>query len=446
MGIDPRPDRRPAEWHRQQLRLGGPRPSERLLDLAGVAPELLAKADRGRVLEVRPAGLHHRPELALLGDEGCMQMLQGRDQGLLDRHRRRELQGRWDRVIGALAAIDVVVRMDRPSAQACAGEVGDHLVHVRVGRRTGPGLVDVDRELVVVLAGSDLCRGRRDRRRDLGVEEPERRVGLRGGELDQRQRADELPRHPLAGDREIENGTLRRGTVERVGGDLHLAHRIALDAGRAVHGIGHRLIVGPAARRHGHGALRSDSGIAPTLASMNPPTEIEPDVFRRVMGHFVTGVSVVTAFDDEQPFGITVNALSSVSLKPPLVMVALDRRRFLTPIVRAAGRYAVNILAEDQQALSDCFAGAPVMPGREAFCGAAWHPGATGLPLIDGAIATLECAVVETFSAGDHDLFIGRVEVLANENRHPMPLLYYRRRYLRIERAATAEVEGKPER
>jgi flavin reductase (DIM6/NTAB) family NADH-FMN oxidoreductase RutF len=179
----------------------------------------------------------------------------------------------------------------------------------------------------------------------------------------------------------------------------------------------------------------------------SPATDaIESGIFRRVMGHFVTGVTVVTAFDGDQPLGITVNALSSVSLEPPLVMVALDRRRFLTPIVRTAGRYAVCILSEDQQALSDCFAGAAVEPGREAFCGAAWHAGSTGLPLIDGAIATLECTVVETFSAGDHDLFIGRVDALANEHHHPMPLLYYRRRYLRIERAAASDVEGKPER
>jgi 3-hydroxy-9,10-secoandrosta-1,3,5(10)-triene-9,17-dione monooxygenase reductase component len=173
---------------------------------------------------------------------------------------------------------------------------------------------------------------------------------------------------------------------------------------------------------------------------------IGSDVFRLVMGHFVTGVTVVTALDGERPFGITVNALSSVSLDPALVMVALDRRRFLTPIVRAAGRYAVNVLSEEQQALSDCFAGAPVNPGREDFCGAAWHPGATGLPLLDGAIATLECTVVQTFSAGDHDLFIGRVDALFNAPQHPMPLLYYRRRYLRIERAEAADVEGVPER
>lgn len=172
---------------------------------------------------------------------------------------------------------------------------------------------------------------------------------------------------------------------------------------------------------------------------------IGSDVFRLVMGHFVTGVTVISAFDGERPLGITVNALSSVSLDPPLVMVALDRRRFLTPVVRASGRYAVNILSERQQALSDCFAGAAVEPGREAFCGAAWHPGKTGLPLIDGAIVVLECTVVETFSAGDHDLFIGQVDALGTEDDHPMPLLYYRRQYLQIERAATAEVEGKPE-
>ncbi len=191
--------------------------------------------------------------------------------------------------------------------------------------------------------------------------------------------------------------------------------------------------------------LPDDAANAARLAIMNAIRTIPSDTFRRVMGHFVTGVTVVTAFDGDQPFGITVNALSSVSLDPALVMVALDRRRFLTPIVRASGRYAVNVLSEDQQALSDCFAGAAVEPGREAFCGAAWHRGETGLPLVDGAIATLECTVVETFSAGDHDLYIGRVDALANAAADPMPLLYYRRRYLRIEDAAVSEVEGKPE-
>ena len=163
------------------------------------------------------------------------------------------------------------------------------------------------------------------------------------------------------------------------------------------------------------------------------------------MGRFATGISVVTAFEGERPQGITVNAFSSVSLEPALVMVALDRRRFITPMVRAAGRYAVNVLGEDQQALSDCFAHAPVSPGREAFCGASWQPGPTGLPLLDGAIATLECTVIETFSAGDHDLFIGRVDSLQHGRPNTEPLLYYRRRYLRVEQGAGSPVEGKPE-
>ena len=173
--------------------------------------------------------------------------------------------------------------------------------------------------------------------------------------------------------------------------------------------------------------------------------DVAPDTFRAVMGHFVTGITVVTTFADGAPQGITVNALSSVSLEPPLVMVALDRRRFITPSVRAFGRYAVNVLSEDQQALSDCFAGAPVLPGRDAFCGAAWTPGSTGLPLLDGAIATLECTVVETFRAGDHELFIGRVDALGHSDQRAMPLLYYRRRYLRIQRAESTPLEGVPE-
>ena len=167
--------------------------------------------------------------------------------------------------------------------------------------------------------------------------------------------------------------------------------------------------------------------------------------FREVMSRFATGVTVVTTFDGAQPAGITVNALSSVSLDPPLVMVALDRSRFITPMVRTLGRYAVNVLGDGQQALSDCFAHAPVSPGREDFCGAAWHPGTTGLPLIDGAIATLECTVVETFSAGDHDLFIGRVDALAAPDGSPDPLLFFRRHYVRVSTASASTVEGKQE-
>ncbi len=174
-------------------------------------------------------------------------------------------------------------------------------------------------------------------------------------------------------------------------------------------------------------------------------TTFDSDTFRKVMGHFVTGVTVVTTLEAGDAHGITVNALSSVSLDPPLVVVALDRRRFITPKIHAAGRFAVNVLGENQQDLADCFAGAPVEPGRERFCGAAWSPGPSGLPLLDGAIATLECTIVGAHPIGDHDLFIGRVESLHNDEHHPQPLLYYRRRYLRVERSESIAIEGRQE-
>ena len=164
------------------------------------------------------------------------------------------------------------------------------------------------------------------------------------------------------------------------------------------------------------------------------------------MGHFVTGVTVVTAFEGDLPRGITVNALSSVSLEPPLVMIALDRRRFMTPIVRATGRYAVSILGEDEQALSGCFAGAHVTPSRDEFCGAAWTPGETGLPILDGAVASLECTVIQTFSAGDHDLFIARVDAMGTDPGHKPPLLYYRRRYVHLRDGDAEHVDGLTER
>ena len=163
------------------------------------------------------------------------------------------------------------------------------------------------------------------------------------------------------------------------------------------------------------------------------------------MGQFATGVTVVTAMADDTPLGITVNALTSVSLDPPMVLIALDRRRFIVPTIDATGRYAVNVLAEDQQWLSDCFAGANVTPGREAFCGATWHAGVTGLPLIDGVIASMECVVEERVSAGDHWLYVARVEAVTIDDETAPPLLYHRRRYLRIERATTTAVVGKEE-
>jgi flavin reductase (DIM6/NTAB) family NADH-FMN oxidoreductase RutF len=172
---------------------------------------------------------------------------------------------------------------------------------------------------------------------------------------------------------------------------------------------------------------------------------LDTDAFRDVMGRFATGISVITTLDRAgRPAGITVSAMSSVSLEPPLVMVALARTRFITPLVAERGRFAVNVLRHDQQAVSDCFAHAPVSPGRDEFCGADWHPGPAGLPLLEATLATLECSVVQTFSVGDHELFIGRVDSL-EVHAEADPLLYFRRQYLRVDHGTQSRVEGKPE-
>lgn len=200
--------------------------------------------------------------------------------------------------------------------------------------------------------------------------------------------------------------------------------------------------------------------------------ELDGEMLRTVLRRFATGVAVVTTWDGEVPWGTTVNSFSSVSLRPPLVLVAFDRGRHIVPALGRTGRYAVNILGEEQQALSDCFAGGPApaqtaetrpvvgdgklgrsssyptadpSSPRAVLCGADWRLGTTGLPVLVDAIASLECTVVDVHGAGDHDLYVARVDAASAGAQEPMPLLYYSGRYLRIERASTHELEGKPE-
>ncbi len=173
---------------------------------------------------------------------------------------------------------------------------------------------------------------------------------------------------------------------------------------------------------------------------------LDAETLRTVLRRFATGVAVVTTWDGDRPWGTTVNSFSSASLRPPLVMVALARDRRIVPALRLTGRYAVNILGEGQQALSDCFAGGPGLGRVKAeLCGASWLRGTTGLPILADSIASLECTVVDVHAAGDHDLYIARVDAAATADEKSMPLLYYSGRYLRIERASTHELEGKPE-
>jgi 3-hydroxy-9,10-secoandrosta-1,3,5(10)-triene-9,17-dione monooxygenase reductase component len=188
--------------------------------------------------------------------------------------------------------------------------------------------------------------------------------------------------------------------------------------------------------------------MAESLPDQAPMASIDEHRYRDVLGRFVTGVTVITTASPTpegiQPWGTTVNAFTSVSLDPPLVLICVGRERSIHPVIARAGRFAVNILAEESQGLSDCFAGAPSPLPRSAFCGASYTLSPAGMPILDAGVAHLECDVERTLDAGTTRSTRPRDWPGLSEV-HPLPLLYYRGRYLRIERAATAELLGKPD-
>jgi flavin reductase (DIM6/NTAB) family NADH-FMN oxidoreductase RutF len=198
------------------------------------------------------------------------------------------------------------------------------------------------------------------------------------------------------------------------------------------------------------GGSRLDSAGMAQTADPTSAAGVDPEAYRDVLSRYVTGVTVVTALDDRggtvQPWGTTVNSFTSVSLEPPLVLVAIGHERSIHPLIERTRRFAVNILGEESRALSDCFAGAPSDLPREAFCNAPYRIGGDcGLPVLDDALAYVGCSVERVIEAGDHTLYIGRVLEAATSDGPGWPLLYYRRRYLRIEHAEATDLLGKPE-
>jgi flavin reductase (DIM6/NTAB) family NADH-FMN oxidoreductase RutF len=151
---------------------------------------------------------------------------------------------------------------------------------------------------------------------------------------------------------------------------------------------------------------------------------IDADQFKRLLGSFPSGVTVITTQDAAgQPKGMTASAFSSVSLNPPLVLVCIDYKADSYPALQATGRFAVNILREGQRELSGRFAS----KGVDRFNGLQVRTGTTGVPLLEGALCALECRVVAEHPAGDHAIFVGEVEdgCLTPET----PLLYFRGQY-----------------
>ena len=160
---------------------------------------------------------------------------------------------------------------------------------------------------------------------------------------------------------------------------------------------------------------------------------IDPRALRIAFGRFATGVAVVTTLaPDGAPVGLTVNSFNSVSLDPPLVLWGLMQRSALLPVFLESPRFAVNVLAAGQQALSDRFASR----AEDRFAGVGWEPGGGGMPLLHDALARFECAVEHVFEAGDHLMFLGRVERF--EHRDGDPLLFFSSRYAALRPAALA--------
>jgi flavin reductase (DIM6/NTAB) family NADH-FMN oxidoreductase RutF len=159
-------------------------------------------------------------------------------------------------------------------------------------------------------------------------------------------------------------------------------------------------------------------------------TSVSADEFRRWMGRWATGVAVVTAHDHGADAGLTVNALLSVSLTPPSVLVSLTHDADTTPLIEKSRAFAVNLLAADQRSLSERFA--RTLPSAEKFQGLPLHRGATGAPLLDGTLGALECQVAGWVPQYDHVLVIGEV-VRTETGRDADPLVYYRSGYAEAE-------------
>jgi flavin reductase (DIM6/NTAB) family NADH-FMN oxidoreductase RutF len=148
---------------------------------------------------------------------------------------------------------------------------------------------------------------------------------------------------------------------------------------------------------------------------------------RRVMGSFCTGVTVITTRDDAgRPFGLTANAITSVSLVPPLVLVCVDRKAESHAHFFASKVFVVNILSEGQEDVSRRFA----VSGGDKFTDVPCRPGRLGALVLDGTIAHLECCIVETHEGGDHVIHLGEVDHA--EVHDGRPLLFFQGKYARL--------------
>lgn len=163
------------------------------------------------------------------------------------------------------------------------------------------------------------------------------------------------------------------------------------------------------------------------MSQRDPIEQGDPAVdgraFRRCLGQFATGVTVMTAQHGDERVGMAVNSFAALSLEPPLVLWSIRRSSSSLEAFTRARHFAVNVLAGDQVDVSNLFA----TPGIDKFATAQWHAGKTGAPVLAGTIATMECALEQVSDGGDHLLLVGRV--LHFERHAGEPLLFAQGRY-----------------
>jgi len=160
------------------------------------------------------------------------------------------------------------------------------------------------------------------------------------------------------------------------------------------------------------------------VTAADAPQPVDPQVMREVLGHFASGVTVVTADTAEGPLGFTCRSFSSLSLNPPLVVFAPSRTSRTWPRLRQIGRFCVNVLAEGQTRLSQAFA----RSGEDKFAGVPWTRSRHGSPVLEDVVAWIDCALWAEYDGGDHTLVAARVlDLGADPSRRP--LVFHRGSY-----------------
>jgi flavin reductase (DIM6/NTAB) family NADH-FMN oxidoreductase RutF len=173
---------------------------------------------------------------------------------------------------------------------------------------------------------------------------------------------------------------------------------------------------------------RSPEHAFPVRLLRNTPVAFDPKEQRRIFGRFATGVTVLSTIADKETWGMTANAVTSLSLEPPLVLVAVVRNSATDGYLKTSRCFALNILSAEQKNLSTRFSG----PGPRDFSDLETKTAVTGCPVLVEALGWVDCRVVDVFSGGDHEIFIGEIVAGDAHAGDKKPLLFYSGQYAQL--------------